>query len=342
MPVVVCDGDGSALSRQLIRMIDASATLAVTGTVRDTIEGAASIRKGSAYAMVYIPRDLERDVKRGAAPAVVLYYNNQWLLTSGLVYRAAREAVGTLSAGLDVRTRMMKGEGPAEALDRFEPIRTDLHPLFNPNLNYRYFLLPALFPGMLQAFIIMVTVRALGSELKHGTAGEWLAAAGGRPWVAVLAKLLPSGVCFTVLMVFMLAALTRFANVPLYGSLEVILAGSFLFVLAYQSMGFALVAISANLRLANSLAGFYTGPALAFAGITYPALGMPPAAKVWSSCLPLTHYLHLLLEQALRGAPPQASMHALVVLAAFVVVPPVLLMPRLGRLLRDPDCWGRL
>ncbi len=342
LPVLVCDRDGSSLSRQVARMVDASSALAIAGTVQDVEEGAARIREGQAYALFYLPAGLDADVKRGEAPAVTVYYNNQWLLVSGVMSRAARDVIATLSARLDIRFRMAGGESADAAAQHYEPIRLDVHPLFNPNLNYRYFLLPALLPGLIQVFLIAVTVRALGGELRHGTAGIWLARAGNRTWVAVFAKLLPYGLSFMVLTMFMLALLVRFFNVPLYGSMGVIVAASVLFVLAYQAMGFAMVALSANLRMANSLAGFYTGPALAFAGITYPALGMPLAAKIWSNSLPLTHYLYLLLQQALRGAPPNASAPSLLVLLLFAVLPFALLLKRMGRLMREPKYWGRV
>ena len=191
LPVVVCDADDSELSRQLIRMVDASPALAVAGKIRDMEEGARVTRTGKAYAVFYLPAGLERDVKRGEAPPVTVYYNNQWLLVSGLISRAARDVAVTLSSGIDVRFRIEHGESPAMAEQRYEPIRTDIHLLFNPNLNYRYFLLPALLASMIQIFVIMVTVRAVGAELKHGTAGEWLLVSGNRPWAALLATLLP-------------------------------------------------------------------------------------------------------------------------------------------------------
>jgi len=342
LPIVVCDRDDSTISRELVRMFDASPSLAVVDTVHSLSDGEAILLQGRAYAIVYLPDDLERDVKRGQSPAVTIYFNNQWLLVSGLINRGTREVVGTFSAKLDVYTRMAKGEPPAEALQRYEPIRLDAHPLFNPNMNYRYFLLPALLVGLIQLFVIAVAVRALGSELRHGTADVWLEHAGNRPWVAVFGKLLPSSLCFILLTVFTLALCTRYFNVPFYGSLWFTIVASVLFVLAYQSMGFALVALTANLRLALSLAGFYTGPALAFAGITYPMIGMPLGAKIWADSLPLSYYLYVLLQQVLRGAPIRASVPWVFVLFLFAAVPPLLLMRRMGRLMRDPIYWGRI
>ena len=342
LPIVVRDGGESALSRQLVRMADASSAMRVLAGVRDMEEGADYVRRGLAYAVLYIPAGFERDAKRGEAPPVIGYFNNQWLLTSGVLSRALREVVGSLSAGLDLRARMMKGEDPALAWEKYEPIRADTHPMFNPNMNYRFFLLPALLPTLIQAFVIMMTVRAVGGELKHGTAGVWLAASGDRPWLALTGKLIPYTGAYLILTYFTFALLVRFMNVPLYGDMRVLSLGSVLFVLAYQGTGAAIAILAANLRLANSLAGFYSGPAFAFAGITYPTVGMPAAAKALGECIPLTHYLRIVLQQALRGAPWETSLPYLVALLCFALLPPILVLPKLGRVMRDEGYWGRL
>ncbi len=342
IPVVVWDADGSAASRELLRRLEASSSIALVRAVYSVEEGAAQIRQGKAYCLICVPADFGRDALRGDMPAVVAFSNNQWFLVSSIIGRALRDVVGTFSAEWDLRARMASGDSAPAALAKLEPIRVDTHLLFNPSLNYRFLLLPALLPGLLQAFIIMVVVRAVGRELRHGTAGDWMAAAGGRITTAVSAKLLPYTLGSTAMTVFMLALLVRFMNVPFNGNPWVFLAASALFVLAYQSMGLLLVAIAGNLRLANSLAGFYTGPALAFAGITYPYVGMPAAAKVWSNAIPLTHYLSVIIQQALRGAPPQASADSVLVLAAFALVPALFALPRLKRLANNPASWGRL
>ena len=342
LPIVVCDRDNSALSRRLVRMVDASPSLGVAERVHDVDEGAACIRQGKAYALAYIPKDFERDALRGDAPAVTMYFNNQWMLTSGVISRGVREAIGYLSAGADVRRRMAQGAPPAQALRQFEPIRVDAHVLFNPGMNYRFFLLPALFPTLVQIFVLMVAVRAVGSELRHGTAGQWLAAAGDRVWVALLGKLFPYTAAYMVLCVFMWSLLVRFCNVPLTGNAMLLLAGTLVFILAYQSVGCLFVALTGNLRMASSISGFYSGPAFAFAGVTFPTLGMPLPALIWSNCLPLSHYLHLVTQQMLQGAPEQVSGAPLLALMAFCLLPPLFFMPRLGRMLRDPLCWGRI
>ncbi len=342
LPVIVCDRDNSALSREVVRRMDATAALAVAGRVADVAQGAALVRRGRAYALLSLPAGLSRDAARGEAPAVTVFYNNQWLLTGGVLSRAAREAVQSASRDMDRRARMARGEDPARAALRIEPVRVDQHALFNPGMSYGHFLLPALLPTLMQLFIMMATVRAVGGEFRHGTAGGWLESAGGSPAAALFGKLLPHTAAFTLTGVFMWSLLMRFCGTPLHGDGRLLLAATVLFIAAYQSMGCLFVALTGSLRVANSMAGFYCGPAFAFSGITFPVMGMPAPALFWSGILPVSHFLRLVMQQGMQGAPVQASASAVWVLLAFVLLPPLVYLPKLGRLMRDPAMWGRL
>jgi ABC-2 type transport system permease protein len=184
-------------------------------------------------------------------------------------------------------------------------------------------------------------VNSLGSELREGTAGEWVDAAGDSTARALAGKLLPSTLCFLGVAGAAMAVLFGIAGVPLRGSLPLLLLGTLLFVLAYQAVGVLLVAFFANLRFATSVAAFLASPAFAYAGITFPMMGMPAFARFWGSLLPLTHYLQLLVDQSMKGAPAPVSLPSLLALLAFVVVAPLAAWPRLRRVLREDRFWGR-
>jgi ABC-2 type transport system permease protein len=341
LPLAICDQDGSALSRLLVRQIDATPSLAVAAMVADPAAGHRLLREGKVYGVVLLPAGLARGVRRGEAPAVVGWYNAQLMLPASLVARDLRQVVGTVSAGIEWSTRTAAGRPPRAARLDLEPVRVDMRALFNPQLSYVTYLLSALLPTMLQIFVLIGAVQALGSELKDRTADRWLAVAGGSTWRAAWGKLLPQTISFTLLGMLMLLILFRWLAIPLRGAWPLLPLGTLLFVAAYQAVGLLMVAWAANLRLATSLASFYAGPAFAFVGITYPTFAMPLAAQVYSALLPLTHYLRLVVEQAIRGAAAPASLPELGVLALFVAAAPVLALPRLARVLRDPGAWGR-
>jgi ABC-2 type transport system permease protein len=341
LPVVIVDGDHSALSRQLVRMVDATSSMRVAADAPDIGAARALVLQGKADAVIVVPEGLERDVRRGEAPKVVAYYNAQYLLPASLIRKDLRAAVGTLSAGLELRMREARGEPARVALSHVEPVRVDYHTLFNPQLNYSYYLAAALLPAILQIFIVVGGVHAVGVELKEGTAGAWIESAGGSAWRAVAGKLLPYAVHFTALGLFMLVVLFRYMAVPMRGHLQVVAAATVLFVLAYLAMALLIVSWSASLRFATSLAAFYTTPAFAFVGVTFPTFGMPAVGRAWGAILPLTHYLRIVVDQAMRGSAPETAMAPLAALLAFVVLAPLVSVWRLGVVARDPRYWGR-
>lgn len=341
LPIAIVDLDHSTLSRQLVRATDATRTMKVAFEPPDEPAAQRLIREGTVYAVVLIPRDLEREVRRGETAVVVCQYNAQLLLPASLIRRDLRAVVGTLSAGVELRRRQAGGASRAAAMAQMEPVRVERHTLFNPQLSYVTYLLAALLPTMLQVFILVGAVQAVGSELKDGTAGEWLEVAGGRAWKAALGKLLPHTVAFVVLSLAMLAVLFRALELPMRGNLGVLAGGTILFVLAVQGMGLALCAWLANLRFATSAAGLLASPAFAFSGVTFPVSAMPAVAQAWGALIPLTHYLRLLVDQAVRGATPAASAVPLASLAAFAVVLPAVSLLRLGRVARDARFWGQ-
>jgi ABC-2 type transport system permease protein len=342
LPVAVVDSDHSALSRQATRMIDATPSMRVAIQC-DSFEAArAAVLGNQAYAIIEIPADLERDMRRGEAPKIVAYYNAQYLLPSSLIRRDLRAAIGTLSAGLEAKTRVARGESTRSAMMHIEPIRIDSHTLFNPQLNYVYYLAAALLPALMQIFIMVGTVHVLGIELKEGTAGDWMKAARDSSWRAVVGKLLPYTVYFVALGLFMLGTLFRTMGVPMRGNFDVIVAATVLFVLAYQAVALMTVAWTANLRFATSTAALYSAPAFAFVGITFPTMGMPVAGRVWGEILPLTHYLRVLVEQAIRGSAPSYCLASLGALLTFVVVGCLTSIWRMGVVAREPRYWGRV
>jgi len=334
LPVAVVDLDRSALSRRLVRAIDATGGLDVSVVESNVERARRSVVRGDHYGLVSIPAHFERDAARGDAPVVTAFYNAQYLLPASLMRSALAASTATLSARVEFGHRVAAGEPPAAARAHVEPITLDVRTLFNPHLNYLTYLTAALLPVVLQIFIVTMTVHAFGSELRDGTGGGWIDAAGGSAWRAVAGKAAPYLVHFTALAFLMLGALYVFAGVPFRGSLPMVACATCLFVAAYVAVGFSFIAAAGDLRFATSIAAFYCAPAFAFAGVTFPTEAMPIPAQAWASLLPVTHYLRILVQQGMRGAPLAVSGPGLAALAAFAAAPWPYLVWRMNRLAR--------
>jgi len=342
LPVAVCDMDGSAASRLVIRKLSAAPSMRIVRQVDSPREAMMLMRRGEIYAYLFVPKDFEFDAKRGHPATAVAYYNAQWVLPGNMINRDLSNVSASISAAFEGKMRQHEGEPRAVIAALAQPVVIDGHPLFNPQLDYRYFLTTALLPSILQICILLATIHAVGMELKNGTADIFLAGAKGSLWQALAGKLLPLTVYYSLFGLGMVTLLFRYLGMPLRGGFAMTCAGTVLFVLAYQAVGLLFIAALGNFRLSTSLAAVYAAPAFAFTGITFPILGMPLFAKIWSGLLPLTWYLEFLVRYGFHGAPLSMAMQDVAVMGAFILICPLIAGPILSYRLRNPATWGEL
>lgn len=341
LPIVVIDRDGSSVSRTLMRMLDESPGIRVAAQVATEGEAQHLLREREAFGIVLIPTGLQRELGNGRSASVQWFYNGQFSAHVGGLSRDVRTVVATLSAGAELTGREKRGASVKQATAAYEPIRIRLVTLFNENANYESFLVLGIIPSLLQAFVALAAITAIGRELKAGTVPQWLAAAGGRWGPALAGKLVIPAVAFAVLALLYLVFFTAVRGWAIEGSAGMVVAGLALLIAAYLGLGTLMIAATLNLRLALSVAAFVTAPAFAFSGQGFPLVAMPAAARAWAEALPLTHYLQLQSRHWLVGAPAAYGLNEALVLAGFAVVSLVLGFVLLSRRAALPTAWGR-
>jgi ABC-2 type transport system permease protein len=341
LPVAIVDQDHTSLSGKIRRMIDATPIARADNHYTATAEAHKALNSGEADAIVVIPAGTERKILRGEHADIAVYLNNVYLIKAGLLKSGIQKAITTLSAGIKMQTRMMGGESSAQALARIQPVQLNPVLLFNPFTSYEYYLTLLLLPVLLTVFILFGTIYALGTELQYGTGPDWLRAAEDRmPW-AITAKLLPHTTWYFALALVMDLIFFSVLGLPLRGHFLLILVSEFVMILSYQAMAVFLVVLTRNLRLALSLASAYTMLAITFAGLTFPAFGMPAAAQVFSRIFPFTYWLDLFIGQTLRGEPLSNGIIQLWFMAVFIAAG-LCMIPRFKYLLQHEKYWGKI
>ncbi len=320
LPVAVVDQDGTTLSRQAIRMVDASPDLGVTLQSPNLAEAKQALVAGQVYAVVLIPQNMERDLFFGRRPELVTLYNNQLLTIGGIVSRATNRTLVNLSAGAATQVLISNGKIPEEATKAVQPIPVQRSPLFNPALDYVQFLLAAVMPAVLQVFICASAALAIAREaqLKGGIAR--LVRLGRTPLCATWGKLTPYGVAYLLVLFVADAIMFGFFRAPFNGTIWFHALYSMGFVIACLCLGGLLAMVAGETVGALGLTGVLTGPAFGFAGISFPRITMNGFAWAWGGLLPLTAYLQLRTDQVLRGAPVDISLPALGWLGAQIAV----------------------
>lgn len=341
IPIALLDEDHSSLSRTVTQMIDATPTAWIAYEIQDMDEGERLMREGKAMAIVQIPAFFEKDILNNRQTHIENYVSGTNITVNGLLSKDIQTAVTTFTAGIQLQLLTKQGLTQRQAMAQLMPVRFDRHVLFNPYINYGYYLSPSFMPMMLMIFTVMATIFTIGTELKHSTAGEWLATGRGSVGAALAGKLLPVLTVLFLMSLVMLCFIFGVVGTPLNGSVWVLVASSLLFVLSYQAIGIFMIAVLSNLRLALSLGGGYSVLAFTFSGLTFPIMAMWPAMRVVSRFFPFTYYTDVFVDQALRGAPVRCSLPDMGCVALFIVLP-FLCLPRLRRICTDKKFWGRL
>ena len=338
LPIAVVDEDRSAMSRELIRMLDAAPAIEVAAQPSSLSSAWSQARSLEAYAVVYIPRDLSREVARAGQGTLFGFYNASYPSGGPTAVRDVSSVVQAFGSRV-AWNEVALNRGPRVL--KAPPIAVQVSLLFNSTSSYEYYLLALLLPAVLHLALCLSVVGALGRELRDGTAGAWLQSSGDALVPAVVGKVSPYVLLFTAQGCASLLWLTVLRGNEVHGSASLLVLGHVLLYAAYASMALLLIGATKTMGTALSLATLYAGTSLAFSGATFPIEGASLFARIWNLLLPFTAYVGLQAEQMQIGSPWTTSLKHFLVLMLFVAVPGALGLRLYGRAARDPAMWGR-
>ena len=219
IPIAVLDEDHTTLSRKVTQMIDDTPTAMVSYEVQSMEEAQRLMREGRISAIVHIPAFFEKNILSNSQTHIECSVSGTNITVNGLLSKDLQTAVTTFQAGVQLQLLMKQGLTEKQAMAQIMPVRFVKHVLFNPYINYSYYLSPSFMPMMLMIFAMLVTIFAIGTELKAGTAREWLDTAGGSVFPALVGKMLPLVTMMLLMTLTMFLILFKIVGVPLNGSL---------------------------------------------------------------------------------------------------------------------------
>jgi ABC-2 type transport system permease protein len=339
-PIAVVDLDQSAISRQLIRWVDAGSDVNISNKVTSLEEGKRLIEQSKAYAVLYIPAHLEKSIYKSEAKPVILYYANDNISAGSVINSSVLTTVKTFSAGIKLNKRIANNETYEQALNNIQTINLQTHALHNPYINYSYYLVTGVLPVMLLMFIITTTIYVVGIELRHKTAEDWYNLSGNSVIVALTGKLLPYSFIFILEAILMNTLLFRYMGAPMEGSMFIITMASIFMVYAYQAVGVFIISVIPNVRLSLSLGAAYSSLAFSFSGLTFPLIAMDKSFQIFAYLFPYTHYLKVYINEAMKGIELNYSLIHFVAMAGFIAIP-FFLIPRFRQFLTNPKYWGK-
>lgn len=303
IPVAIFNEDNSNLSRLAIRQFASAPSIKIVKYVNSLEEIKSEFRKGNIYGAIYFPKNLERDVRKQRQTYVILYRTNANLITGNTLLRDFTTIAKSLS-GKILLTKIQKQKGLKEeyAMNVIKPIVIDTDSMFNPQYSYLYFLVPGLLTVTLYMIILVVTVLLFTSEKDHNTLNDLFQTANNNIFAILLGKSLPHILLNSVTALLIFVITFDIFNVPMRGSLTLLLGFSFYFIVACVFLGMAISLLSPDQQKATEIGLIISTPAFILSGLTFPVWAMPKIYSYLSAIIPYTHYLLGTVKIYMMGA----------------------------------------
>jgi ABC-2 type transport system permease protein len=191
---------------------------------------------------------------------------------------------------------------------------------YNPRALSPIFLVPGLTAYLLGVGAVLLTALSIAREWEHGSMEQLFASPVGR-FEIILGKLVPYlGIGMLQLLVILVVGTTVF-DVPVRGSLLLLLGLALLFLVCMLGQGLLISATSRNQFLATQR-GLITSllPSLLLSGMLFPIDNMPMALKVISWAVPARYLVHAFRGIMLKGGGWETAWPDFVALSIFAVV----------------------
>ena len=164
VPVVVVDQSHSQLSRQFIRMCDASPDVKVISYAENLDEAKSIVSRQVAKGVYLIPSDFATNINRMQQGVISVYCDMSLMLTYKALYQTS--VVVTQAMGAEIQKKVSGNYTDREDMITTRPLNFEDVPVFNPAGGYGNFIIPAVLMLILQQTLV------LGIGLSAGTARE--------------------------------------------------------------------------------------------------------------------------------------------------------------------------
>ncbi len=325
LPTALVVADDGPYVRSIVAALQNTGYFRLTHLPAGEAEAEALIERGDVQFVVSIPADFSRRLVRGERPAMLVSVDATDPAASG----NAIAALGQLGASMLRRDL----QGPLAGLvAREAPFEVRVHRRYNPEGLSRYNIVPGLIGTILTMTMVMLTALAMTRERERGTM-ENLLATPVRPLEVMLGKIAPYVLIgYLQLAVILLAAWLLF-DVPMQGSMPLLLAAIGVFMLANLGVGFTFSTLARNQLQALQMTFFFFLPSILLSGFMFPFRGMPQWAQWLGEALPLTHFLRIVRGILLKGNGLAQIVPELWPMLAFLALAALLAMLRYRRTL---------
>ncbi len=314
VPLAVYDQCRCVEARKLLDAYRAADYFSLAYSTASEDELRALIEDGRARAGMVIPPDYDLRLAQGDAQVAFILDGSDPTVASTAL--SAATLIGQ-SQATRLMTERLEGSGVSLPLSPPLEIRTNVW--YNPDLVSSYFMIPGVIGMILYAITSILTATAVVRERERGTI-EQLIVTPIRPWELVAGKILPYVLLAFVDTFEVLAIGHWWFQVPVRGSLTLLVLLSGLLLLSGLGIGLFASTIANTQQEAMLTVWLTLLPSIFLSGFFFPLQAMPPVLHWISAIVPLRYYLVIIRAILLKGVGALAIWSDIVALIVFGIV----------------------
>lgn len=292
--IMIVDLAKDPASRQLIQKVDANHYFELAKYSNTTADIGPALRKGNIQIALVIPVKFDHQLQSGSTADLQI-------ITNATDPNTATTLRQYLERIIQPFIHSYKKPSPASLLPVTYQINIEQKMLYNPQLKGAPNFVPGVMALVLMLICVLMTAVSIVKEKETGTM-EVLLVSPFKPGRIILAKALPYFI-LSLLNVLTILLLSIFVlDLPVQGSLILLLLESMLFILSCLTIGI-FISIKTNSQqtaMLISLMGMLL-PTILFSGFMFPIENMPVALRWFSNIIPAKWYYIITKDIMIKG-----------------------------------------
>lgn len=280
VPVAVVDNSHSQMSRQFVRMCDASPDVKIAAYASDLDEAKKLMGEQEVKGIYYIPSDFAEKLNRMEQSPIVVYCDMSLMLAYKAVYQTSTAVTGAMNSKIQIKLSGNKTDREDEITTA--PLTFQELTMFNPSGGYGSFILPAVLVLIIQQVMLLGVGLLAGTAREENRMGNLVPSA--RHYQGMFRMVIGKAMCyfmiFAVLTPYLILVVPKIFSFPTLGHGMDLL---WLMLPYLLSCIFFAMSVSCMVRYRENvllLVVFTSVPFLFLSGVSWPQSAIP---EIWQA-----------------------------------------------------------
>lgn len=311
----VVDNDLSSTSRQMVAKFKGSPFFTIQGSTFSYYEAERLLKKDKADVILRIPTNFERDMVRDGSARVQVVVNAINGTAAGIINAYTSQIIAGFNQGVKAEWTSIHPSGTMT----FQRIETTTSFWYNPELNYKSFMVPAVLVLLVTITGMFLSAMNLVREKELGTI-EQINVTPIKKYQFIAGKLIPFLIIALAELAFGLTVGKLLFNIPIVGNLGLLFLVATIYLLVILGLGLFLSTITQTQQQAMFVAYFFIIVFVMMSGVFTSVENMPDWAQYLNLINPIAYFMKTVRMILLKGSELKDILNELGAMSIYAVL----------------------